>query len=155
MEPSPMTDPSRPGAASAPPPRAKWPRPAITRDNAFFWDGLGDGKLLVQRCACGRLRHPPGPACPSCHSFEWKPIPMSGRGRIYSFVVAHHPAIPPFEYPNPIALVELDEGPRLVANLVGVDPERIRIGTRVVCEIAEVEPGMKLPRFRPVAEERS
>ena len=149
-----MSEPSRPAGLSAAPPRAKRPRPAITHDNAFFWDGIAQGRLLVQRCACGRLRHPPGPACPVCHSFEWEAVEVSGRGRIYSYVVMHHPPIPPFEYPNPIALVELDEGPRLVANLVGVEPERIRIGARVRCEIAEVEPGTKLPRFRPDPDER-
>jgi uncharacterized OB-fold protein len=149
-----MSDPSRPAAGAAPA-RARRPRPAITHDNAFFWEGIAQGRLLAQRCACGRLRHPPGPACPVCHSFEWTPAELSGRGRIYSFVVMHHPAIPPFEYPNPIALVELDEGPRLVASLVGIEPERIRIGARVVCEIAEVEPGTKLPRFRPAPEPRA
>jgi uncharacterized OB-fold protein len=127
------------------------PRPAITHDNAFFWEGIASGKLLIQRCACGRLRHPPGPVCPVCHSFEWSAVPASGRGRVYSFVVAHHPAIPPFTYPNPIGLVELEEGPRLVANLSGVTSGAIRIGMPVVCEIVEVEPGFRLPTFRPAA----
>ena len=136
---------------------AKWgrPRPAITHDNAFFWEGIGAGKLLLQRCRCGRLRHPPGPVCPACRSFEWEAVAASGRGRVYSFVVAHHPAIPPFEYPNPIGLVELEEGPRIVANLVGVAPEAIRIGMPVRCEIVEVEEGWKLPRFRPAEAGRS
>ena len=129
--------------------QARRPRPAITHDNAFFWDGIAAGKLLLQRCRCGRLRHPPGPACPACRSFEWEAVAASGRGRVYSFVVAHHPPIPPFEYPNPIGLVELEEGPRIVAGLVGVEPAAIRIGMPVLCEIAEVEPGWKLPRFRP------
>jgi hypothetical protein len=133
------------------PPATRHPRPSITRDNAFFWDGVAHGKLLLQRCACGRLRHPPGPACPSCHSFEWKAEQASGSGRVYSYVVAHHPPVPPFAYPNPIALVELDEGVRVVANLVGVSPDAIRVGLPVVCEIVEVEPGFRLPRFRPSA----
>ena len=143
-----MSDANRPAAASSAPPRAKVPRPSITRDNAFFWEGIERGRLLVQRCACGRLRHPPSPACPVCHSFEWQPVEMSGRGRVYSFVVAHHPAIPPFAYPNPIALVELAEGPRMVAGLVGVEPDRIEIGMPVALEIVEQEPGFSLPRFR-------
>jgi hypothetical protein len=125
------------------------PRPAVTRDNAFFWEGIAEGRLLLQRCVCGRLRHPPGPVCPACRSFEWTAVPASGRGRVYSFVVVHHPAIPPFAYPNPIGLVELAEGPRMVANLVGVSPEAIRMGMPVVCEIVEVEPGFRLPLFRP------
>jgi hypothetical protein len=89
--------------------------------------------------------------CPSCHSFEWSAVPACGRGRVYSFVVAHHPAIPPFAYPNPNGLGELEEGPRLVASLSGVAPAAIRIGMPVVCEIVEVEEGFKLPRFRPAA----
>jgi len=143
-----------PEAAVAASPRAvRRPRPAITRDNAFFWEGLAEGKLLIQRCRCGRLRHPPGPACPHCHSLHWDTEVASGRGRVYSWVVAHHPAIPPFEYPNPIALVELEEGTRIVANLVGVAPDAIREGMPVVCEIAEVEPGFHVPRFRPAREQ--
>ncbi len=128
--------------------RRRRPRPAITQDNAFFWEGIAAGRLLLQRCQCGRLRHPPGPVCPVCHSFDWKPVEVTGRGRVYSWVVAHHPAIPPFEYPNPIGLVELEEGPRIVANLVGVAPDEIRVGMPVACEIVEVEEGFKLPRFR-------
>jgi uncharacterized OB-fold protein len=125
------------------------PRPAITHDNAFFWEGIAAGTLLLQRCRCGRLRHPPGPVCPACHSFEWEAVAASGRGRVYSYAVAHHPAIPPFQYPNPIGLVELEEGPRIVARLVGVDPDAIRIGMAVCCEIVEVEEGFRLPQFRP------
>jgi uncharacterized OB-fold protein/acyl dehydratase len=142
-------DAGRSAAAGRPAARRKRPRPAVTHDNAFFWEGIARGQLLLQRCKCGRFRHPPGPVCPSCRSFDWEPVAAGGRGRVYSFVVAHHPAIPPFEYPNPIALVELEEGPRLVANLVGVAPEAIRIGMPVECEIVEVEEGFRLPRFRP------
>jgi uncharacterized OB-fold protein len=131
------------------------PRPAITHDNAFFWEGIASGTLLLQRCRCGRLRHPPGPVCPSCHSFEWEAVPASGRGRVYSFAVAHHPPIPPFEYPNPIGLVELEEGPRVVANLVGIAADAIRIGMPVACEIVEVEEGFRLPQFRPADGARS
>jgi len=64
----------------------------------------------------------------------------------------HHPPVPPFEYPNPIALVELEEGPRMVANIVDVPREALAIGMPVVCEIAEVEEGLRLPQFRPDVE---
>ncbi len=125
------------------------PRPAITRDNAFFWEGIERGELLIQRCSCGKLRHPPGPTCPSCHSLDWDPLEASGRGTVYSYVVAHYPAIPPFSYPNIIALVELEDGVRLVANLVGVQREQVAVGIPVDCEIVEVEEDFKLPQFRP------
>jgi len=130
---------------------ARRPRPGLTHDNAFFWRGVAEGRLLVQRCgACGKLRHPPGPMCPACRSLDWDAREASGRGHVYSFVVAHHPPIPPFEYPHVVALVELEEGVRLVAELVGVEPGDVSIGLPVRVEFAEVEEGLVLPRFRPV-----
>jgi uncharacterized protein len=128
------------------------PRPALTHDNRFFWEGVAQRELRIQRCnECHRLQHPPGPMCPGCHGLELGFVRASGRGTVYSFVVAHHPAIPPFEYPNLIALVELEEGTRLVSNLVGIERDDVRIGMPVAVEFAEVEPGRLLPRFRPVA----
>ena len=105
-------------------------------------------KLLIQRCSCGKLRHPPGPMCPTCHSLEWDTVEASGRGTVYSFVVTHYPPTPAFEYPILIALVELEEGTRIVSNLVGVDRSEVRIGMPVTLEFAEVEPGRWLPQFR-------
>ena len=128
------------------------PQPIITHDNEFFWRGVQDGRLLIQRCSCGKLRHPPGPMCPSCHSLEWDAVEASGRGSVYSFVVAHHPATPPFEYPNVIALVELAEGTRIVANLRGIEPGEVEIGAPVRAEFVELEPGRKFLQFRPIEE---
>jgi uncharacterized OB-fold protein len=84
---------------------------------------------------------------------EWDTQRMSGRGAVYSFVVAHHPPVPPFEYPNLIVLVELEEGPRLVSNLVGVDPARAAIGTPVEVVFTQVDPELILPLFRPRTQE--
>nr|WP_172623985.1 bifunctional MaoC family dehydratase N-terminal/OB-fold nucleic acid binding domain-containing protein [Rhodanobacter glycinis] len=141
------------------PPKIKRPAPGISDDTRFFWDGAREGKLLIQRCkACGALRHPPGPCCPSCHSFEWDTLEASGRGTIYSFVVMHYPEVPPFEHPNPIGLIELEEGTRLVAQLIGVKPGEIEIGARVQVEFNRFETGapdgnddIVLPQFRPTA----
>jgi hypothetical protein len=130
-------------------PRRPRPRPAITHDNEFFWRGVEAGKLLIQRCTCGELRHPPGPMCPTCHSLEWSPVEASGRGRVYSFVVAYHPPIPPFEYPNLIVLVELAEGTRIVANLLGIDPDDVEVGMPVRAEFVELEEGRRFLQFRP------
>ncbi|MGB8208771.1 MAG: zinc ribbon domain-containing protein, partial [Mycobacterium sp.] len=59
--------------------------PTISPDTEFFWDGLRDHKLLIQRCSgCGTLRNPPRPMCPNCRSLEWEPIESSGRGTVYS-----------------------------------------------------------------------
>ena len=132
-------------------PRARRrPRPSRSRDNDFFWEGVLQRELRIQRCArCGKLRHPPGPMCPSCHSLEWDFARASGRGRLFSYVVAHHPPIPPFDYPNLIALVELEEGTRLVSNLVGVAPEKAAIGMPVEVAFTRVDPELVLPLFRP------
>ena len=87
--------------------------------------------------------------CPHCQSLEWDALEACGRGRVYSFVVAHHPAIPPFEYPNLIALIELEEGTRLVSNLVGIDPAEAEIGTPVEVCFEQVDDELVLPLFRP------
>jgi len=126
------------------------PRPAVTHDIAFFFEGARQGTLLIQRCAaCGVLRRPPRPACASCGSFEWDTVTASGRGTVYSFVVVHHPQVGGFDYPLPIAVVELEEGTRLVADLIDVDPAQVRIGMPVVAEMVAVDDELTIPMFRP------
>jgi uncharacterized protein len=132
-------------------PVAKRPAPGVSDDTRFFWEGARAGQLLIQRCkGCGTLRHPPGPVCPSCHSFEWDTVASSGLGTVYSFVVMHYPEVPPFEHPNPIGLIELDEGTRLIAQLVGVKPGEVAIGQRVKVEFNTFDGDLVLPQFRPV-----
>jgi uncharacterized OB-fold protein/acyl dehydratase len=132
---------------------ARRPRPAINRDNAFFWEGIDRGELLIQRCAsCGRLRHPPGPMCPSCRSLEWDTVVSSGRGVVYSFVVPHHPQVPSFEYPYVVGLVELEEGTRLVSNVIGVDPAGVHVGLPVAVEFVAVDDELTLHQFRPTGD---
>src|SRR5664279_4167290 len=90
-------------------------------------------QLLIQRCtACGTLRHPPRPSCATCRSFDWEPVEASGRGTIYSFVVNHYPQVPAFDYPLVVALVELEEGTRLVANVADITPDSVSIGMPVI-----------------------
>jgi uncharacterized OB-fold protein len=126
-------------------------RPGITHDNRFFWDGLRERRLRIQRClACHHLQHPPAPMCVGCHGFELGWIDASGRGRIHSFVVAEHPRIPPFAYPNVIVLVDLEEGTRLVSRLVGMAPDEVRIGQAVEVEFEPVDDELTLHCFRPV-----
>ena len=131
-------------------PLALRPRPALTQDNAFFFEGARAGTLLIQRCtSCGQLRHPPRPACATCGSFEWDTVEASGQGTVFSFVVVHHPQIPAFDYPLPIAVVELEEGTRLVADLIGVDPGAVEVGMAVEVEMVAVDDELTLPMFRP------
>jgi 3-oxo-4,17-pregnadiene-20-carboxyl-CoA hydratase alpha subunit len=144
-----------PAASEAPPAdRPLRPRPSVTLDNAFWFDGARDHRLLVQRCAsCGVLRHPPRPRCDRCGSYEWDAVESTGRGTVYSYVVNHHPQVPAFDYPLPIALVELEEGTRLVADLVGVEPAEIEVGMPVTVEWIDYDPELTLPAFRPAAKQ--
>jgi uncharacterized OB-fold protein/acyl dehydratase len=138
----------RPPAKKEPKPQR--PRPAVTQDTAFWFAGTKQGKLLIQRCgSCGRLRHPPGPACPACTSYEWDTVEASGRGKVYSFVVNHYPQVPAFDYPLPVGLIELDEGTRLVADLIDVEPAEITVGMTVRAEFVAVDDELTLPMFRP------
>jgi uncharacterized protein len=138
----------QPVAAAAVPAKPAHPRPAITRDSAFFWEGLRERRLLIRRCAqCQHLHHPPGPMCPRCHSLEWTAQQVSGRGVIHSYVVVHQPQLPGFAYPLPVALVELEEGVRLIGNLQDLQPEAVRIGMAVQAQFVEVEPDYVLYVF--------
>jgi uncharacterized OB-fold protein/acyl dehydratase len=142
------------GAAGASPEPAEQPprrpRPAISDDTRFFWEGVERGELLIQRCAsCGDLRHPPGPMCPRCRSLEWDAVRASGRGRVHSYVVPHHPRLPAFPDRYVVALVDLEEGTRLVTNLVDIEPEDVRIGMAVELRIARPDGELALPLFRP------
>ena len=125
------------------------PKPAVTHDNAFYWEGIARRELLIQSCTdCGQMRHPPGPACPSCHSLNWTPIKASGKGTLYSFVNVHQPKVPSLNYPLPVLLVELAEGVRIVANAIDMTAEDMRIGMGLSLDFMEVEPGQWLPAFR-------
>ena len=132
------------------PERPPRPRPAITQDNAFWFEGARAHRLLIQHCtSCGTLRHPPLPACATCGSFEWDTVEASGRGTLYSYVVVHYPQVPAFEYPLPIGLVELEEGTRLVANLGGVEPDAIEVGLALRAEFVDYDDELSLPVFVP------
>jgi uncharacterized OB-fold protein/acyl dehydratase len=142
----------RPRATTEPEaPRPRRPRPAVTQDIEFWFDAAREHRLVIQRCAdCGTLRHPPRPMCPECRSARWDTVDASGRGTIYSFVVTHYPQVGAFDYPLPIVLVELDEGTRLVSNLVGCEPDELAIGAPVEVTFVDFDPELTLPQFRLV-----
>jgi len=130
--------------------RPKRPRPAVTQDNAFFFEGARQGRLLIQRCrSCGELRHPHRPMCARCRSLEWDTVEASGRATLYSFVVNHHPQVPAFDYPLVVGLVELEEGTRLVSNVIGVDPADVRVGMPLELEMVAFDDELTLPQFHP------
>jgi len=131
-------------------PRPLRPRPALTQDNAFFFEGAKQHRLLIQRCvSCGTLRHPPRPSCAVCRSFGWDTVESTGRGTIFSFVVNHYPQVPAFDYPLVVALVELEEGTRLVANVSGITRETAVIGMPVEVGFEDFDDELSLPVFHP------
>lgn len=152
FRPAQVHTPAPAAAGEAAIPKIKRPAPGVSDDNRFFWEGVKQGKLLIQRCkGCGDLHHPPGPVCPKCHSFEWDTVESSGKGEVYSFVVMHYPEVPPFEYPNPVGLIELEEGVRIISQLIGVKPGDVKIGQKVQVEFVTFDGDLTLPQFRPVA----
>ncbi len=127
------------------PDRSKIIRPVRNQDTAYFWEGTEQGELRLQKCnACGELRHPPGPVCPTCHAMDRGFVVASGRGTIFSFLVHHAPKMPGRELPVTIALVELEEGLRLVADVRG-NPEDLAIGDAVVVGWDKVDDDLTLP----------
>ena len=85
---------------------------------AYFWEGTQKGELRIQSCnACGVLRHPPGPACPSCGALDRGYVVAAGVGTVFSYVVHRHPPVPGKELPIVIALIDLDEGVRMVGEV--------------------------------------
>jgi uncharacterized OB-fold protein len=127
---------------------AQRPAPLLTEDNRFFWEAAREGRLVAQRCSsCGRLLHPPRPMCPDCLSIEIEVVELSGLGSVYSYTVVHHPQNPRFEYPLVAALVDLDEGIRLVSNLVGEAARAPAIGLQVHVAFAPTDRDYKVPVF--------
>jgi hypothetical protein len=123
-------------------------RPVENRDDAFFWENARDGRLAARQCAkCARLQHPPSPMCPACGSVDWVVRELSGRGTVYSWIVSRHPTHPD-DAPRIVALVQLEEGPRLVSNLQGVEVAEVVNDMPVVVTFKEVD-GMMLPQFQP------
>jgi uncharacterized OB-fold protein len=133
---------------AAPPPQPVI-RPMVNRDTAFFWEGTARGELRIQQCGgCGALRHPPGPMCPHCNETKPAHIVASGLGEVYSYVVHHHPPVPGHTLPFVIALVELAEGVRLLAELVDVQPEDVQVGLPVRIGFVKVDDELTMPVWR-------
>ncbi len=130
----------------------KHPRPGVDWETRAYWEGCGRNELILQRCrSCGTLQHRPRALCVSCLSDEIEHFPASGRGTVYSFTVTHQNQAPGFReaLPYVLAYVELEEGVRLLTNIVGCSPEDVRIGLPVEVEYAQLEGDIAVPRFHP------
>jgi uncharacterized OB-fold protein len=144
----------KPGARVATEPkvdRTQLVRPQINRDTAFFWEGTAAGELRIQKCnACGELRHPPGPMCPKCHATDRGYAVASGRGTVFSVVVHHGPKLPGKELPATLVLVELEEGVRMVGEVLAPPGGGIAIGDPVQAVFEKIDDDLTLAQWAPV-----
>ncbi len=128
------------------------PRPVPTPASAPFWDALREERISIQRCAeCGHWVHYPRLRCPHCLSDRLSWADVRGTGAVYTFTVSRQPSTPVFadEVPQVIAVVALDDGPRVTTTLVGVEPEDVAVGMRVEPVFDHGDDGVTLLRFRP------
>jgi uncharacterized protein len=106
-------------------------RPAASKDTQFFWDGVNAHELRIQKRGDGTLQHPPVPAVWQDKELPTEYVVASGKGTVFSFVVHHAPKVPGRTLPFVIALVELDEGVRMLGELRNTDPASVEIGMPV------------------------
>ncbi len=128
------------------------PKPFADWETRAYWEGCGRGEIVLQRCgACAKVQHRPRAICASCLSGDIEYFVASGRGQVYTFTVTHQNNARGFREACPyvLAYVELDEGPRLLTNVVGCDPQSVRIGMPVVADFTPPDEDLAVPRFRP------
>jgi uncharacterized OB-fold protein len=126
--------------------------PEIDEDNAEFFTSCRAHAMKLQRCVeCGSHRYYPSAVCPFCQSFgfEWKPV--SGNAAVYTFTIVHRPPSDAWagDVPYVYALVQLEEGPMMPTNIVGCDPEEVRIGMSVKVVYRDVTDEVTIPQFEP------
>jgi uncharacterized OB-fold protein len=125
------------------------PLPTVTEVSAPFWDGCARGELLFQRSVCGRIIWIPEATCRWCGSDEHTWERGAGKGEVYSWSVAYRPVSPAFHAPYAAVIVALDEGYRILSNLVGCEVDDVREGLRVRVVFRAYEGGITLPLFEP------
>ena len=127
------------------------PRPAP--ESTPYWDAAKQHKFELPRCnACQQFWFPPSQSCPHCLAADFAFVPVSGRGKVFSFVTFHRVYHPAFEQEVPyvVALVELEEGPRLLTNIVGVTPDKVSCEMPVKVVFDDVAENLAVPKFTPV-----
>src|SRR6201992_1191499 len=132
-------------------------RPKPTPETQHFWDGPQAGELRLQRFdACANVYFPPRPFCPACASRKVSVFKASGKGKLYSYVIHHRP-VPGFTPPYAIAVVELDEGPRMMSNIVDCPqtPEALELDMKLEVAFEKLDDTITLPLFRPAKGEAS
>lgn len=129
---------------------AKLPAPIANADSQVYWAAARERRLVIRKCmACGELHFMPRHLCPICWSDRLEWVDAKGSGSVYSFTIVRRASDPAFAalVPYAVALVDLDEGPRMMANIVGTDALDVKIGDRVQVEFEDRGDGALLPQF--------
>src|SRR5437773_9732727 len=129
----------------------KKPIPRIDEESKGFWEACQRHELYVQKCrACGALRYYPRALCPSCLSDATDWVLSSGRGTVYTYTVTYQNQAAGFrdELPYVLAYVELDEGPRILTNVVNTPADTVTIGMPVEVVFEDVDEGLAIPKFQ-------
>lgn len=129
------------------------PLPAPDEETKPFWDYCKQRLLCMQKCVdCGHIRYPPSLLCPKCHSKDTEWTVLTGKGKVYTYVVFHfvyHPAFAK-EIPYTVASIELNEGPRIVSRLADIKPEDVEIDMPVKVAWEKMSDDFTIPVFKPV-----
>jgi uncharacterized protein len=128
------------------------PAPYIAPEMTGFWAATGEGRLTMPKCDdCSLYVWYPRPFCPACGSTNVTWTDVSGRGTVYTFTIVHRSGVPGYReaLPYVIAYVELEEGPRVMTNIVGIDPARVTVGMPVSVVFSDTGKGSALFRFQP------
>lgn len=133
----------------------KYPKslPRLDEENRPFWEACARHELYIQKCkSCGALRYYTRALCPACLSDRTEWIRSSGRGKVYTFTVTYQNQSAGFRenLPYVMAYVELDEGVRMLTNIVGCKPEEVKIGMPVEVTFEDATPKISIPLFKPV-----
>jgi uncharacterized OB-fold protein len=139
--------------ARLPPVHPQFPRPAPNAEDAPFWASCREHQLRIQRCDdCGTFRYHPRPRCPQCRSANATWTAVRGTGTVASFTLCFPPVLPAFadRAPYNAVVVQLDEGPFMVSNLVDIDNDAIDVGLPVQVTYVDLDDDLTLPQFRVV-----
>ena len=130
------------------------PSPLADAITLPWWQAASEHRLVVQRCtACGHTRLPPAPVCAECRSADCEWQQVSGRGEVYTYTIVHRPIAARQPLPTVIAVIALEGagGVRMISNIVGANPDAIRIGMPVELVWEDMSEDLAIPRFRPRA----
>ena len=129
------------------------PKPRPAPESLPYWEAAKEHRLALPHCDdCAQFWFPPSRTCPHCLSMNFAFKNVSGRGKVFSFVTFHRVYRPAFaeDVPYVVALVELDEGPRLLTNILGVSPDEVRCEMAVEVVFDDYDADVSIPKFRPV-----